>query len=95
MKPVSSAINALKSSVALSCLGCALLAQAAESHNGKVVKVDTAENRITIAAVMGHKSLRVLKPELLSQVKVGDQIKFTMGQDGTEAVVTGIEVNKQ
>ena len=68
---------------------------AAESHNGKVVKIDPAESRITIAAVMGHKSLRVIKPELLSQIKVGDQIKFTMGQDGAEAVVTGIEVNKQ
>jgi hypothetical protein len=69
-------------------------AMAAESHNGKVVKIDTTENKITIAAVMGHKSLRVLKPELLTPLKVGDVIKFTIGQDGAEVVVTGIELNK-
>jgi Cu/Ag efflux protein CusF len=74
---------------------CAPGAFAAESHNGRVVKIDTAENKVTIAAVMGHKSLRVLKPELLSSLKVGDQIKFTIGQDGTEVVVVAIEINKQ
>jgi CxxC motif-containing protein len=75
-------------------LSAASFAIAAESHNGKVVKIDTTENKITIAAVMGHKSLRVLKPELLTPLKVGDVIKFTIGQDGAEVVVTGIELNK-
>lgn len=89
MRPMLSALAAIFLAF------CAPASWAAESHNGRVVKIDAAEGKITIAAVMGHKALRVLKPELLTQVKVGDQIKFTMGQDGTEAVVTGIEVNKQ
>ncbi len=72
----------------------ASFAIAVESHNGKVVRIDTVESKITIAAVMGHKSLRVLKPELLTPLKVGDVIKFTIGQDGAEVVVTGIELNK-
>ncbi len=91
------ALNRLAASGLLTAfwLSCSPGAFAAESHNGRVVKIDTAENKLTIAAVMGHKSLRVIKPELLTALKVGDQIKFTIGQDGTEVVVIGIEINKQ
>lgn len=78
---------------ALLALAAPLVA-AAESLNGRVVSIDVAAKKITIAAVMGHKALRVLNPQLLEVVKVGDQIKFTTGQDGTEVVVTTIEVSK-
>ncbi len=59
---------------------------------GQVVKLDTASKRLTIRAIMGFQELRARKGELLENVKVGDQVRLQVGPDGTEKVITALEV---
>ena len=58
----------------------------------KVVKIDAAEARITLSAIMGHKDLKASEPALLEKVKVGDRVRFLVGSSGNEVVITAIEV---
>jgi Cu/Ag efflux protein CusF len=69
-------------------------AQAAKI-GGQVVALDREKNTVTLKAVMGHRTLRVLRPALLDGLKVGDEILLAVGQDGKEIVVTEIEVLKK
>jgi hypothetical protein len=59
---------------------------------GQVVKLDTASKKLTIRAIMGFQELRARKGELLENVKVGDQVRLQVGPDGTEKVITALEV---
>jgi Cu/Ag efflux protein CusF len=59
-----------------------------QSFYAEIVKIDRNTNKVTLKAVMGHKTLRVAKPELLDGFKEGDQVIFEIGQDGTEPIVT-------
>ena len=58
----------------------------------KVVKIDAAESRITLSAIMGHKDLKAKEPAMLEKVKVGDRVRFLVGSNGNEVVITDIEV---
>ncbi len=61
-----------------------------QSFYAEIVKIDRSTNKVTLKAVMGHKTLRVAKPELLDGFKEGDQVIFEIGQDGTEPIVTAL-----
>ncbi len=61
----------------------------------EVVKIDHEQKRVTLKAVMGHKSLRVQRPELLEGLKVGDQVLFETGQDGPEVIITVLTITKK
>jgi Cu/Ag efflux protein CusF len=63
-------------------------AQSRQSFYAEIVKIDRATNKITLKAVMGHKTLRVARPEILEGFKEGDQVIFETGQDGVEVIVT-------
>jgi Cu/Ag efflux protein CusF len=70
-------------------------AQARQSFYAEIVKIDRATNKVTLKAVMGHKTLRVAKPDMLEGFKEGDQVIFETGQDGTEVIVTVLTIAKK
>jgi Cu/Ag efflux protein CusF len=74
--------------VAASLLPTSSHAQSRQSFYAEIVKIDRATNKITLKAVMGHKTLRVARPEILDGFKEGDQVIFETGQDGVEVIVT-------
>jgi Cu/Ag efflux protein CusF len=63
-------------------------AQSRQSFYAEIVKIDRATNKVTLKAVMGHKTLRVARPDILDGFKEGDQVIFETGQDGVEVIVT-------
>ena len=79
------------------CLAPTLL-PSAQAQNQKlsaeVLKIDLAAKTVTLKAIMGHKTIRVFPPSLLDNVKVGDVVLITAGQDGTETVVVAMTVVK-
>ncbi len=79
---------ALGASLALSSLLPSSAFAQRQSFYAEIVKIDRNTQKVTLKAVMGHKTLRVAKPELLDGFKEGDQVIFEIGQDGTEPIVT-------
>ena len=67
----------------------------AQVFYAEVVKIDHEQKRVTLKAVMGHKTLRVQRPELLEGLKVGDQVLFETGQDGAEVIITVLTITKK
>jgi Cu/Ag efflux protein CusF len=74
--------------VAVSLVPSTSYSQSRQSFYAEIVKIDRATNKITLKAVMGHKTLRVARPEILEGFKEGDQVIFETGQDGVEVIVT-------
>jgi Cu/Ag efflux protein CusF len=70
-------------------------AQSRQSFYAEIVKIDRGANKVTLKAVMGHKTLRVAKPDMLEGFKEGDQVIFETGQDGTEVIVTVLTIAKK
>jgi Cu/Ag efflux protein CusF len=70
----------------------ALHAQASSAPQGRlyaeIVKIDVDKKTVTLKAVMGHKTLRVARADMLDGFKEGDQVLFEVGQDGTEVIIT-------
>jgi Cu/Ag efflux protein CusF len=87
---------ALRALLAAACLGVLSPASAqdggAAKYNGKIERIDAEKGILTVKAVMGHKDLRLATPALLEKLKVGDQVRLTLGPNGTETVVTSVEV---
>jgi Cu/Ag efflux protein CusF len=60
----------------------------------EVVKVEVVERRLTLKASMGQQTLRVAPGVALDALKAGDKVLLTFGQDGSESIITSIEVIK-
>jgi Cu/Ag efflux protein CusF len=74
----------------------ASMAQPAQGRlYAEIVKIDVAQKKVTLKAVMGHRTLRVARPEMLEGFKEGDQVLFEVGQDGTEVIVTILSFAKK
>jgi Cu/Ag efflux protein CusF len=76
-------------------LATGVQAQERQSFYAEIVKIDRASNKVTLKAVMGHKTLRVARPDILEGFKEGDQVIFETGQDGTEVIVTVLKSAKK
>jgi Cu/Ag efflux protein CusF len=67
-------------------------AQASSTLQGRlyaeIVQINVDKKTVTLKAVMGHKTLRVARAEMLEGFKEGDQVLFEVGQDGTEVIIT-------
>jgi Cu/Ag efflux protein CusF len=69
------------------------LAQASR-FSAEIAKMEIAERRVTLKASMGHQTLRVAPGVMLDAFKPGDKVHVTFGQDGTEPIITSLEVIK-
>lgn len=61
-------------------------------YPAEIAKIDIAEKRVTLKASMGQQTMRVASGVALEAFKPGDKVTVTFGQDGTEPVITSIEV---
>ena len=62
--------------------------------SAQVMKIDLVAKTVTLKAIMGHKTIRVVPPSLLDGIKVGDIVLITAGQDGSESVVIAMTLVK-
>ena len=69
------------------------LAQAS-SFSVEITKIEIPEQRVTFKASMGQQTMRVASGVALDVLKLGDKVLVTFGQDGTESVISSIEVIK-
>jgi Cu/Ag efflux protein CusF len=69
-------------------------AQGASRYAAEIARVDVAERRITLKASMGQHTMRVAAGVALDTLKPGDKVLLTFGLEGTESVITEIEVAK-
>jgi Cu/Ag efflux protein CusF len=74
----------------------ALLAMPAWGQPGgyaaEIAKIDPADRRVTLKGSMGQLVVRVAAGVALDAFKPGDKVRVTFGQDGTEPVITRIEL---
>jgi Cu/Ag efflux protein CusF len=74
----------------------ALLASAARAQTSgyaaAIANIDLAERRITLKGSMGQLTVRVATGVALDGFKQGDKVIVTFGQEGTEPVITRIEL---
>lgn len=69
------------------------LAQASR-FSAEIAGIEIAEKRVTLKASMGQQTLRVAPGVALEAFKPGDKVLVTFGQDGTEPIITSIELIK-
>lgn len=79
---------------ALSPVGAKLALAQAGRFAAEITKIEMAERRVTLKASMGQQTLRVVPGVALDAVRPGDKVLLTFGVEGTESVITGIEVVK-
>ena len=90
----SSVATALVAVLALSSLGAARAAPKASRYAAEISRVEIAERQLTLKASMGQQTMRVARRVRLDAIRAGDKVLLTFGQEGTESVITGIEVVK-
>jgi Cu/Ag efflux protein CusF len=64
------------------------------SYSAEIAKIETTEKRVTLKASMGEQTMQVAPSVALQAFKVGDKVLITFGQDGTEPVITRIELRQ-
>ena len=80
--------------LALSLLSARPALAQAGKFQVELTKIELAEKRLTLKASMGELTLRVAPGVALDAFKPGDKVLITFGQDGTEPVITSIELVK-
>ena len=80
--------------LALSSVGAMPALAQASRFSAEIAKIDIVEKRVTLKASMGQQTMRVASGVALDAFKPGDKVLVTFGQDGTESVITSIEVVK-
>lgn len=85
---------AFTAALALSPVGATLALAQASKFSAEISKIEIAEKRVTLKASMGQHTLRVAPGVALDAIKPGDKVLLTFGQDGTESIITSIEVIK-
>jgi Cu/Ag efflux protein CusF len=64
----------------------------ASRYAAEIATIELPEKRVTLKASMGQQTLRVGPRVVLAALKPGDKVLVTFGQEGTEAIITNIEV---
>jgi Cu/Ag efflux protein CusF len=80
--------------LALAPVGATPALAQASRFSAELTKIEIAEKRVTLKASMGQQTLRVAPGVALDALKPGDKVLITFGQDGTESIITSIEVIK-
>lgn len=70
------------------------LAQGSNKFAAELTKVEAAEKRVTFKASMGQQTLRVAPAVAFDALKPGDKVLLTFGVEGSESIITSIEVVK-
>lgn len=78
----------------LSSAGATPTLAQSSGYAAEIAKIDLAQRRVTLKASMGQESMRVAAGVALDALKPGDKVRVRFGQQGTEAVITRIEVVK-
>ncbi len=76
----------------LSPLGATRALAQFSKFSAEITKIEIAERRVTLKASMGQQTLRVAPGVALDTFKPGDKALITFGQEGTEPIITSIEV---
>ncbi len=66
----------------------------ASRYAAEIAKIDIAQKQVTLKASMGQQTMRVASGVALDALKPGDKVLVTFGQQGTQSVITSIEVLK-
>jgi Cu/Ag efflux protein CusF len=80
--------------LALTPQGAAPAAAQASRFAAEITKIELADKRMTLKSSMGQLTVRVAPDVALETLKPGDKVWITFGQDGTEPLVTSVEVIK-
>lgn len=64
----------------------------ASGYAAEIANIDPADRRLTLKGSMGQLTVRVAAGVALDAFKPGDKVLVTFGQDGTEPVITRIEL---
>lgn len=94
LRPLVLASSIAAAVIALSFLGSRQVLAQASRYAAELTKVDIAEKQVTLKASMGQQTMRVASAVALDKLKPGDKVLITFGQQGTESVITRIEVVK-
>jgi Cu/Ag efflux protein CusF len=66
----------------------------AGGYAAEIANIEPTERRVTLKGSMGQLTVRVTAGVVLDAFKPGDKVLVTFGQDGTEPVITRIELAK-
>ena len=81
-------------SMSMSMLGASSAWAQSSRYSAEISHIDIAEKQVTLKASMGQQTMRVAPGVALDAFKPGDKVLVTFGQDGSEAVITSIELVK-
>ncbi len=87
-------LAAVATLLAASALGARPAAAQASRFAAEISTIDAAEKRVTLKSSMGQLTVRVAPAVALDGYKAGDKVWVTFGQDGTEPVLTSLEIVK-
>jgi Cu/Ag efflux protein CusF len=91
LRPLAATVAAV---LALAPVGTTPALAQASRFSAEITNIEIAEKRVTLKASMGQQTLRVAPGVALDAFKPGDKVLITFGQDGTESIITSIEVIK-
>lgn len=91
LQPIVSAAT-VATVLALSSLGARPSLAQASRYSAEISTIDKAEKRLTLKASMGQLTVRVAAAVALDAFKPGDKVWVTFGQNGTEPLITSLEI---
>lgn len=80
--------------LALSPVGATPARAQGSRFSVEITKIEVPDKRMTFKASMGQQTMRVAPGVVLDGYKPGDKVLITFGQDGTESVISSIELVK-